>query len=169
MKCPTCDTELARVPYEGLYVLRCEGCFGYLVASRRVEGIKRARRKSIHELMEETTAEGQADSEHPLRCPRCRRKMEKRFLADPALFHLDTCHRCELVWFDGGELARLQLSHEISPRGKDAAELQRRWREMPPERREEFEQNLARLPVDDTAPFSVFEETLAGALLHRWR
>jgi len=95
--------------------------------------------------------------------------MTKRFLADPALFHLDTCRRCEPVWFDGGELARLQLSYQISPQGKDAAELQRRWREMPPERREEFEQNLARLPVEEAAPFSAFEEALAGAMRYRWR
>jgi len=86
MKCPTCDMELARVPYEGLYVLRCGGCFGYLVASRRVEGIQRTRKKSVRELMDETTAEGRPDSEQVLRCPRCRGKMDKRYLADQALF-----------------------------------------------------------------------------------
>ena len=146
MKCPTCSTVLVRVLYEGRPVFRCDTCFGYLVGQKRVDGLKASRGRPADELMKEAATEAQDDTESKVRCPRCRIAMAKRLLKEPASFHIDTCKSCELVWFDGGELARLQLAYEISPQGQEAAELQRRHREMTPEDRAEFEQNLANLP-----------------------
>jgi len=169
MKCPACTAELVRVTYEGLPVFRCQQCCGYLVGRRRLEGIKRSRGKSVEELKQETLAESRADTEQRVRCPRCRVYMKKEFLKDPASFHIDTCASCELIWFDGGELARLQLAHEITPQAREAAEFQRRLREMSPEQRAQFEENLANLPEPESPLFGGFREAVIGSLFGRGR
>jgi Zn-finger nucleic acid-binding protein len=141
-------------------VFRCEGCYGYLLARRRMEGIQRVQEKTIAELKRETLAEAQEDSGELIRCPRCRGRMKKEWLKEPAAFHIDSCAGCQLIWFDGGELARLQLSHEISARGQDAAEMQRRHRQMTPQQREQLERDLANLPDPETAVFGGFKEVV---------
>lgn len=155
--------------YEGLPVFRCDHCFGYLVGRQRMEGIRRIRKKSVEELKCETLAEIGEDTQQELRCPRCRGKMRKELLKEPMSFHIDTCGSCRLIWFDGGELARLQLDHEIRPQSKEAAELQRRHREMTPERRAEFEQNLAKLPEAESPWEQGFREAAFEALVGRRR
>jgi len=169
VKCPACTAELVRVTYEGLPVLRCEYCFGYLLGQKRMEGIQRTRRRSTDELEQEAVAENRGDSEQKIRCPRCRKKMRKEFLKEPASFHTDTCVNCQLIWFDGGELARLQLRHEIRPQAREAAELERRHREMSPERRAEFERNLAKLPEPESPLEAGFKEAVIEALFRSRR
>jgi len=141
---------LVRVKYEGWPVFRCDTCFGYLVGQKRVDSFKASRSKEAGELMKEAAAEAQEDTESKVRCPRCRVAMDKKLLKEPASFHIDSCKSCEVVWFDGGELARLQLAYEISAKGQEAAEFQRRHQEMTPEERAEFEENLANLPDPET-------------------
>lgn len=59
----------------------------------------------------------------------------------------DVCIPCSLVWLDGGELALAQLGHETKAGFLDAQEMKRRIEELEvsPERKAEFEKNLARL------------------------
>jgi len=166
MKCPVCSAELKRVLYEGFAVFHCLACHGYLMAERRVESIQRTRRRTIEELKRETLAEAQPDSTAALGCPRCGRKMEKRLIKEPVSLHVDTCRPCEFVWLDGGELARLQLGHEISDQAQEAAEFQRRLRAMTPEARAEFERNLKNLKAEDWSIGSVLVEAFFESL---WR
>ena len=165
MKCPTCSSELKRILYEGLPVFRCMKCHGYLLGENRVEGVKRARKRTAEQLKRDVAAEAGSDTEETIRCPRCRRKMRKRFLKEPAALHLDVCPECEHVWFDGGELARMQLTHEISAQGRDAAEHRRRIEEMTPEAKAEFQRNLSKLKKDDWSLLSVLRETVVEALM----
>ncbi len=160
MKCPTCSDTLVRVKYEGFPVFRCESCFGYLVPVHRIDSFKRSRGKTIEQLKDETLGESRPDTEERIRCPRCKMVMKKEFFKDLASFHTDTCESCELIWFDGGELARLQLCYEMSPQGQDAAEFQRRLREMSPEAKAEFERNLANLPERESAVSGALRESL---------
>ncbi len=146
MKCPRCSTELTRVRYEGFPAFRCEQCYGYLVGRERLETIKHVQTRPVQQLKQEVLGESQGDSQDELRCPGCRGKMQKQFVQPPASIHVDLCTACRLVWLDGGELARLQLSHRISPQGLEEAELRRRYREMSPARRAQLEQNIASLP-----------------------
>lgn len=172
MNCPSCAATLVRVTYEGLPVFRCEHCYGYLVGRGRTEGIKRSREKSVEQLKSEALCEGQSDTQERIRCPRCRGRMNKELLKEPASFHIDTCPSCEFIWFDGGELARLQLAHEIRPQAEEAAELQRRHREMSPEQRAEFERNLAKLPQPESPLSAGFREAVIKAVLRSgwwWR
>lgn len=165
MKCPVCGSELKRLLYEGFAVFRCMGCHGYLLSDRRVDNIKRSNKRATEQLKREVTEESGADTLDEIRCPRCRRKMKKKFIAAPASLHVDLCTDCKMSWFDGGELARMQLTHEISPRGRDAAEFRRRHEEMTPERKAEHERNLKKLDSGEETLGPILGETFFEALL----
>ncbi|MBN2294784.1 MAG: zf-TFIIB domain-containing protein [Pirellulales bacterium] len=160
MKCPVCNSELKRLMYEGFAVFRCMNCHGYLLSDRRIESIKRSNKRGQDLLKQEVIEESGADTLEEIRCPRCRRKMKKKFIPEPASLHLDRCADCEMSWFDGGELARLQLTHEISLRGRDAAEFRRRHEEMTPQRKIEFEENLKKLDSGEEMLGQSFFKTL---------
>lgn len=146
MKCPVCRVLMSRVMYERFAIHHCPQCLGHLVASGRVEFIKGRRDRTLDELKAEVIAASGADSLEKLRCPGCARQMEKFKLAPPADFYYDECGACRHIWFDGGELARLKLSYQISEQGKEAGELQRRQRETTPERRAQLQSKLRSLP-----------------------
>lgn len=140
---------MTRVMYERFAIHHCPQCLGHLVGSARVEFIKGRRDKTLDELKAEVVAASGADSLARLRCPGCARQMEKFKLPPPADFYYDECGTCRQIWFDGGELARLKLSYQISEQGKQAGELQRRMREMTPERRAELRASLQALPDEE--------------------
>lgn len=165
MKCPVCGSELKRILYEGFAVFRCMSCHGYLMAKRRLDNIKRSDKRPVELLKQEVTEQSGSDTAEEIRCPRCRRKMKKKFIVAPASLHVDTCRDCEMLWLDGGELARLQLAHEISDRGRDAAEFRRRHREMTPQRRAQFERDLAKLDSGEQSTGSVLGESFLKSLV----
>ena len=169
MKCPSCAGQLVRTTYEGLPVFRCDACFGYLMGQKRIDGIKRSRGKSVEQLKQETLSEIGEDTKTIVRCPRCRMKMKKQLLSEPVSLHVDWCKQCDLVWLDGGELARMQLGHEMTPQSRDAAEMQRRHKEMDPERRREFEENLAKLPEQESLVLGALKEALTTRRRRGWR
>jgi len=45
--------------------------------------------------------------ERPLKCPRCRHKMDKVVVESDEAILLDRCRRGDGLWFDGGELHRM--------------------------------------------------------------
>jgi len=164
MKCPVCSSGLDRSRYEGLPVFICDDCNGYLVGTRRATDINRRRAKSPEDLKQEALVDGHKDSEDGLRCPRCRRPMDKELWKESASFHIDKCRDCELVWFDAGELARLQLDYEATPRAQEASRFQNRHRQLTPEEKRQFEHNLARLPEGDATLASAFGEGLMESM-----
>ena len=173
MKCPVCGSGMKRILYEGFAVFRCMNCHGYLMADRRLENIRRSDKRSVELLKQEVTEQSGGDTAEKIRCPRCHRVMKKKFIAAPASLHIDACRDCEMLWLDGGELARLQLSHEISARGRDAAEFRRRHREMTPEQKAQFEQDLEKLDSGEQSAGSILGETFLESLVtllggHRW-
>ncbi len=161
MKCPSCQSQLRRILYEGAAVFRCMQCHGYLLSKKRLEGIKASPATSIEQLKQEVIAEAQPDTEGPVRCPRCLRKMDKRFIEEPAALHIDVCRECRHVWLDGGELARLQLSHEMKPQAQEARRFRQRLRTMTAKERAEYEENLRNLP-DAEKPLPLLLEMLFG-------
>lgn len=147
--CPICELPLVPVDYEGLRVFHCPTCKGHLVPTDRLECIERRDEKSAEELKAEASTEFGASTGDVLRCPRCRIRMRKQSLGLPVLdLDCDVCHQCDLVWLDGGELAMLQLGYQASGKFINAQEMKRRFEalEASPERKAEFEANMARLP-----------------------
>lgn len=153
-KCPNCSSMLTPMAYEGFDLLRCGQCHGYLAALNDVEIIKRVARNSQDELKAEAMAGFHGSNTGRIKCPRCHMSMHKQTVRMPALtLEIDICTPCALAWFDGGELALVQLDHEARTGFADAQELKRRMEELEssPERKAAFEANLAKLP-DDLPP-----------------
>ena len=146
MKCPNCQSELKRILYENVPVFRCFQCHGYLLAENRLDGIRRSPMTNVELLMQEVTDESQPDTKKLVRCPRCGRKMDKRFIDKPAELYIDTCRECRYVWLDGGELGRLQLTHEMTEQAQEIRRFRERHKTMTPEERAELERNIESLP-----------------------
>ena len=169
MDCPLCQTPLARGSYEDLPVFRCSDCRGYLVESTRAHTIKRRAERETNQLQAEVLEEEQPDSREPLACPRCRRPMDKEVVRLGADFHLDVCDECRFIWFDGGELALWQLAHENTEQGREAAEIQRRHRDMTEAERESLQAAVNRLPDSKSLLATLFEGIVSGCRRRRWR
>ncbi len=90
--------------------------------------------------------------------------MDKEIWKGAASFHIDKCRDCRFIWLDAGELARIQLQHESTPRAQEAARFQNRHRQMTPEEKRQFEHNLARLPEGDATLASAFGEGLMESM-----
>jgi len=58
-------------------------------------------------------------------------------------FNVDHCKNCRLTWFDGGELAKLQLSYERSPRGRDSKQHYVNYSEISPEEQAKYRRTIA--------------------------
>jgi Zn-finger nucleic acid-binding protein len=153
MQCPVCTTELVRKKYESFLIRHCPGCFGYLLTPERLASLKSQRNLSIDQLKKEVIEENRPNSEETLRCPRCRAKMKKRMLPPPASVEYDLCNSCKFVWLDGGEMARIQLAHEVSGKGRNAAKMQDNFWSRTEEEHKEIQEQIDKLPEKH------FEET----------
>ena len=165
MNCPTCDVSLDRVKYESVTVSQCPQCMGYLVNRNRVILIKTKQDHSPETLQAEVAAQSHPDAQSNIRCPKCRgRQMSKeRVPVDTDNeFFLDVCRDCNVVWFDGGELARLQIQYESSMKAIEAYAFQQKAQKRTEEQEEEFQRNLAALPKRNNWLESLFQESLLG-------
>ena len=79
-------------------------------------------------------------------------------------FFLDACRDCNVVWFDGGELARLQIQYESSMKALDTYAFQQKAQNRTEEQEEEFQRNLAALPKRANWLKSLFQESLLGMI-----
>ena len=132
-QCPICpDAQLQRIRYEGFALLMCSSCGGALVDDPDIKGIERKMEIREDQLVPQaavSNSPNSPDNAGILHCPRCLNDMTKA----PALeelpaslksttiedFYIDHCKNCRLTWFDGGELAKLQLSYERSAKGQE--------------------------------------------------
>ena len=169
MNCPSCDVSLDRVKYENVSVSQCSQCMGYLVNRNRVLLIKTTQKISSEALQAEVTSHSHPDSQSIIRCPKCRsRPMRKERIpieTDNG-FSLDVCRDCNVVWFDGGELARLQIHYESSTKAIEAYAFQQKLQNQTEEEEEEFQQNLAALPkAENWLLFALYENMLAFTVI----
>jgi Zn-finger nucleic acid-binding protein len=169
--CPTCGVALEPAEYERIPVLRCSRCNGHLVRLPGLKAIKNRAFTPAAELRAEVTACFKGSTDAKLKCPHCRRSMEKRLLSThlPQV-RIDLCDRCGQIWFEGGELAIAQLHHEAGPAFQDYQQSLARMRDLldSPERLAEYERNCRKLP-DDPGPFddlpALAVDTLLSCLL----
>ena len=166
LSCPLCKIDLVRWSYEGLNINQCGSCRGVLVVEGRLGGIQAKRERSRAQLETELGETRGRDTRKIVHCPECSSAMEKRIVKRPHSFAIDCCDDCGLVWLDGGELAALQLAYEASGRGRESRELKRRMDEMSPERRTEFEQNIAKLPDPPNPVIEGILDAIHAALRH---
>ncbi|MCA9114731.1 MAG: zf-TFIIB domain-containing protein [Planctomycetaceae bacterium] len=159
MKCPVCGTSLTQAKYEGVPIYHCLECRGFLASRSRAMGIRHKADRSPEILLDEAKTQLLADTRKTIRCPTCRDLMRKESIPGAAQFKLDVCHRCDLIWFDGGELALFQLAWEASPQGQESAKMQERHQNMSDEERAQLEADIDALP----------RSSLLGSLLDAFR
>jgi Zn-finger nucleic acid-binding protein len=153
MECPTCGSPLERAEYENATLFQCGQCLGYLIHKRRMVLVKTSRDRTSTALQEEVAAEQRPDNDEQIRCPRCRvtrMRKERVRISDEGEFHLDTCQKCDHVWFDGGELARWQINHEHGAQGREEDQMRRRAQMRTPEQKAAAAERIAQLPRSPT-------------------
>lgn len=158
MDCPVCDRELHRDRYEGVSIFRCDECHGVFAEERRIQQIKILHEHSHSDLEHEAESEAMPDTEGRLRCPKCFRYMVKAnvHLDDDDRndsFQIDICHDCDSIWFDGGELARLQLEFEHSAQAVEAWRLRKLAGQRTPAEEKHLEEEIAHAPAPRNFPF----------------
>jgi Zn-finger nucleic acid-binding protein len=136
--CPRCATLLRPIGFEGGAVLRCPECAGALVTpadwSALIED-EPARTKVLAEMV--PPLPGHALPEESLRafvrCPLCRRQMDRYRFAALTDITVDACGE-HGIWFDARELLaalrRVRAREEASATGKRLAEdeeAEREW------------------------------------------
>ena len=150
--CPTCKVELVNEAYEGHQIFQCPDCLGYLMKRQRMAQIQSTRETSSEQLESHAADRAAADRTDLMRCPRCRvqRMNKQKILFDKRpdeSFQIDVCSKCQMVWFDGGELAKFQLDYESSAKAIDQLERQQLAQSLDGERKEELEQRIAAMPM----------------------
>ncbi len=121
--CPECQQSMGEILYEGASVLKCHYCSG-LFANRDVipRIIMRedfAFDPSIQKLAEiilKTYTKGirigSFKVAYKLDCPKCKEKMVRGFFSYGYPIEVDSCQRCQNVWFNKDELEVLQYLYE---------------------------------------------------------
>jgi len=152
MKCPLCHVDLERTEYEGASVFQCKSCSGYMVDRQRITLIKMSRGKSPQQLQAEAKARPQRDQNELVRCPRCHSKMQvKRVNANLETrdyLLLDQCDLCHAIWFDPGELAKMQMDFERSSQAIEHFKQQALAAGRTDEERAEAQKTIDNLPED---------------------
>lgn len=105
--CPVCRTRLEGAQIDQVPVEHCAKCNGVLVAHGNFGLIVQLRRAARRDGPAPARPIDPEELERRLRCPSCRGV----FLTHPyyggGTVVIDTCARCDLVWLDRGEIARV--------------------------------------------------------------
>lgn len=151
MKCPVCKVKLTRKKYEDVAIHQCESCHGNLLKFNRLKQIETRRDKNEQELMDELVNAAE-DNSQKIRCSNCMSNMEKRRKQiGPWDFTIDRCNKCQLIWLDAGELAKMQVVFESSEKGEEAERFRQRLKNMMPTEKAEYEERIANLPEENFA------------------
>ncbi len=148
MNCPVCKkVKLVRTKYEDTPVRKCSQCHGYLVQGKRVGAIKNSQQNSDEEFLTEIASASGTDTQKSIHCPGCLSRMAKlkESLASQR-YWLDKCSKCDWIWFDAGELAKLQLQYESSEQALELFRFQDRMENMTEEEKKDYEARIAALP-----------------------
>jgi uncharacterized protein len=97
MECPRCTKPLVILELEKVEIDYCVSCQGVWLDTGELELLLGPTGKNEVSLSPDIKS-----NEQSLKCPRCRKKMEKVSTADNIL--LDRCRYGHGLWFDGGEL-----------------------------------------------------------------
>ena len=109
MKCPKCETGLAREHVHGVVVDRCGACHGILVDKTALVAIDSLNAGAVIDLA--STMDEAADAK-PAHCYECDKIMIA--LRGAGDIQFDWCEKCERVFFDRGELRAFDAVKEQS-------------------------------------------------------
>lgn len=117
MRCPRCNSVLIVVEYHDIELDWCPQCEGLWFDSGEMELVAAQMRGAGVVTMPWRKA---GTNEKKLKCPECRKTMEKRLVGDLSPVVADVCPRCNGLWLDHGELEQIvsqrgDASHASSP------------------------------------------------------
>lgn len=110
MDCPRCKKPLIILEFEKVEVDYCSICRGVWLDSGELELLLGSPNDSPIEFKSDKSS-----GERPLKCPRCRKRMEKVSSEFESGILLDRCKNEHGLWFDRGELEAILSGKKIGP------------------------------------------------------
>jgi Zn-finger nucleic acid-binding protein len=104
LECPVCAEALTAAAIDGCEVNYCRECRGFLATNAtfgRIVQLKRAQQKTTPPVALPFARE---ELKRRVACPRCRKPMDTHPYHAGGNAVIDTCHRCQFIWLDAGEL-----------------------------------------------------------------
>jgi Zn-finger nucleic acid-binding protein len=88
----------------------------------------------------------------------------KKSVPEDLGFHVDECMNCDATWFDGGELAKVQLAFETKSQTQQVNRMRDRLNSMTPAERAAYEKRIENLvdlgsPMGQAVTEATFELT----------
>lgn len=117
--CPTCESPAFRRMYEGVPVDQCSRCGGVWLDENELGVIIAARDEkfTIEQRLNTIDLKGKDQPKSRWgRCPKCRKPLQRFQYAGNTGIFLDRCPSEHGIWFDSGELERVQMTIEESER-----------------------------------------------------
>ena len=101
--CPRCKSKLGHVQGVGSNYWECPTCKGHAMSLPLLR--RRADPAALATLWQATQRTGRVLD---VECPSCFQRMkEVQFAPKGEVVPIDVCQRCQFLWFDSGELARV--------------------------------------------------------------
>jgi uncharacterized protein len=116
MECPRCKKPLVILEFEKVEIDYCLSCEGVWLDSGELELLLGT--SGEKKILLSTDAKS---DEPPLKCPKCRKKMEKVGSIDGVL--LDRCKYGHGLWFDSGELEAILRGNKIDSESRISEHL----------------------------------------------
>jgi Zn-finger nucleic acid-binding protein len=112
--CPVCDTPLADASIESHDLLYCTHCHGMLLDMEKFLPLLAVLREYRH-WSRSSQAPRDFDGGRVLRCPLCKREMDKHLYGGGGNVDVDSCEPCGVLWLDRGELSRIVAAPDRDP------------------------------------------------------
>ncbi len=116
MRCPSCDSGLRTITYEGIQIETCSGCGGEWLDQGELGHVNRAREVRFDEqerraVAEATTIKGVRleNVDRDLACPKCGGRTDAVNYGGDTGIIIDRCTGCGGIWLGGSELEKIQM------------------------------------------------------------
>lgn len=117
MKCPSCQSYLRSIVYEGIEIESCDRCGGEWLDSDEIKKITDIReqqfdaetRRAINESHSYDGAPDRDMKDRDLMCPKCGSSTDPINYGGGTGLIIDRCSGCHGVWLDDQELEKVQM------------------------------------------------------------
>jgi Zn-finger nucleic acid-binding protein len=119
--CPLCNIPLDLAIFDDHYRgHQCSNCKGILFNRGTFRKTLEARRAKAASPAEPVTRASETELGRQVFCPKCKQRMSTHHYLGPGNIIIDTCHTCDLIWLDYGE-----LNKAVSAPGNDRGSAHR--------------------------------------------
>jgi Zn-finger nucleic acid-binding protein len=109
--CPICDIPLAHAAMAQERIDYCTQCRGMFISMGKFLAlVGELRSREGGEVS--PTVPNPDELDRKISCPSCHQRMDTHLYGGPGNVVMDSCDRCEMNWFDHGELMRIASAPE---------------------------------------------------------